>query len=145
MSSLGSIFGGGPKTPAPPDPAQQAARQQADIARSEQQQATLNRVNQTNAYGGQSTWTQTGVDANGTPIYSQQTSWGAPTQAFNAGLTGLGGTYIQRAQNMLDNPTDLSSMPAFQQASDYATATLGRQAQIARDALDTKLKNQGLQ
>lgn len=144
MSALASLFST-PKAPKPVDPQTQINAQNSAINTSAEKQQAYNRPNQTNAYGSTSSWTQTGTDANGNPIFSQQTNWGQPTQDFNTGLMGLGGQYINRAQSMLDNPADLSSMPAFQQAQDFATSTLDRQFQLQKDALDNKLKNQGLQ
>lgn len=134
-----------PKPPTPTDPTKVIAAQDQSNKTSAQQQLADNRVNQTNQYGSTSSYRQTGVDANGNPTFSQSTQWGQPTQDFNSGLMGLGGQYINRAQNMLDNPADLSSNSAFKQAQDYATATLGHQQEISHDRLDNQLKNQGLQ
>ena len=143
MSAITNLFRT-PRAPTPVNPTQVIGAQQGANTFSANQQAAFNRPNQENAFGSTSQYAQTGIDEHGNPIFSQHTSWGEPTQQFNAGLTGLGGQYINRAQNLLDNPADLRSMPAFQQAQDFATGTLDRQFGQQKDALDNKLKNQGL-
>ncbi len=142
---MSSLFGGGKKAPTPTPPDQVMAASDASIGKAGGASTAQKTGGVINAQGTSLSYVDTGQrDAYGNPIYAQNTEWAQPTQDFNSGLMGLGGQYIARAQNMLDNPTNLAP-GNFDQAQQYATATLGHQQEIAHDRLDNQLKNQGLQ
>lgn len=83
---------------------------------------------------------QTGTDASGNPIFSQQSSYGATGNMYAGGLSGLGSQYFNTAgQGAPDSSAALDKAEAF------ATSRLDRQRDLSTKALDTKLKNQGLQ
>lgn len=133
-----------PKPPTPTDPTTviNAQNQQTGQAGGATQAQKIGGAE--NQFGTQLSYQDTGQkDSYGNPIYSQSTSFGQPTQQFNNGLMGLGGQYINRAQNMLNNPTNLSPGD-FGQAQQYATATLGHQQDLQADRLRNQLSNQGL-
>jgi len=87
--------------PSAPDP-QQLAQAQMQINQQQAiQNAELNNVNQVGPTGSM-TYTQTGTNADGTPIYTQTTSLSPQLQAlYNTGLTHAAG--IQGAQGALIN------------------------------------------
>lgn len=132
-----------PQAPSAPDPATQALRQQQGIDTSVATQNRVNRVDQQNQFGSTSDYYQTGTDASGNPTFGQRTTWGQPTQDFNSGLMGLGGQYINRAQNMLDHPADLSSTGAFNQAQQFWDTNNAPRLQQQEDAARNRLANQG--
>ncbi len=140
-----AVTGNGPKVPTPTDPTKVIKEQneQTGLAGgATQAQKTGGARNQ---FDTQLSYQDTGQkDAYGNPIYSQSTQWGQPTRDFNSGLMGLGGQYIQGAQNRLNNPQDLSGGAAMEQATNWATQEGQRQYGIQRDRLDNQLKNQGL-
>lgn len=87
--------------PSAPDP-QQLAQAQMQINQQQAiQNAELNNVNQVGPTGSM-TYTQTGTNADGTPIYTQTTALSPQLQAlYNTGLTHAAG--IQGAQGALIN------------------------------------------
>lgn len=108
------------------------------------QQSAFNRPNQTNQYGSTLSYQQTGTDAQGNPIFSQNQSLGQQGQQFAGGFADLGQQYIQGASDFQANRPDMGSNAAFDRAYDYASANLEPRFQRASEAMDTKLKNQGL-
>lgn len=117
-----------------------AAKQQQFNTQNAQTQAAYNRPNQTNAFGNNVSWAQTGTDANGAPTFTQTQSLGDMGQAYARGLTGLGQQYFNMAGQGAPDST-----AALDRAEQFATARLDRQRGLDTDALDNKLKNQGLQ
>jgi hypothetical protein len=116
-----------------------AQKQQQYNTQSAQTQAAYNRPNQTNAFGNSVNWVQTGTDANGDPMFSQNQSLGALGQQYAGGLSNLGQQYMQTAGQGSGD-----SNAAFDRAYSYASANLEPRMQRAQDAMDAKLRNQGL-
>lgn len=143
---MGSLFGGSSSKPvqpaAPPkmDVAAVGAKQQAEGTRSAYEQAAFNRVNQTDALGNTLQYSQTGTDAQGNPIFSASQQLGQYGQAAAGGLAGLGGQYFAKA----GDTSGLGSSDALDRAYGFATANLEPRFQRQTDALENKLRNQGL-
>ena len=136
---MGSLFKT-PKPPKAPDPAKVASQQLATNVQSGQQQAAFNRLNQTDAFGNQLNYTQTGKDANGNPIYSAGQQLGGMGQQYAQGLSGLGNQYFGQAGDV----SGLGSNEAFDKAYGYATANMTPRFERNTAALENKLRNQGL-
>lgn len=103
----------GKKAPKAPDPYQTADAQGKLNKETAITNANLSHVNQTNPYGSQ-TWTQTGTNADGTPIYTQSQTLSEPIQkqfdAQNANtLANLGAQGNLYSQIANRSPMDLSS------------------------------------
>lgn len=107
-----------------------------------QSQQLSGMVNQTNPYGS-STYTQTGVDANGNPIYSQNTSLNTQGQTNLNSAQQAQGTALN---NIYGNSADqAAAIQQAQQASyNKATSMLDPQWQQSGNALNTSLANQGI-
>ena len=69
----------GKKAPKAPDPYKTAEAQAQFDQQTAQKNAQLSHVNQSNPYG-ELTWSQTGTNPDGTPIYKQTQSFSAPLQ-----------------------------------------------------------------
>lgn len=137
-------MGSKPKQPSPLDVDKVAGAQNAQNTQNIQQQAAYNRPNQTDALGNSLNYTQTGTDANGNPTFAVNQSLGQTGQDYAAGLSGLGQQYFQGANAMLGSRPDMSSNAAFDRAYGVASANLEPRFARASDAMETKLKNQGL-
>lgn len=143
---MGSLLGGSSsKTPmpaAPPkmDVAQVGQQAQAENTRSAYEQAAFNRVNQRDALGNSLQYQQTGTDAQGNPTFSANQSLGEYGQQAAGGLSGLAGNYFDKAGNV----GDLGSSQAMDRAYGFASANLEPRFQRSSEALDNKLRNQGL-
>ena len=136
---MGSFFNT-PKAPAPLDPKAVAGQQLSTNLKSGQQQAAFNRVNQKDAFGNTLNYQQTGKDANGNPIYSANQQLGGMGQQYAQGLSGLGNQYFNQAGNV----SGLGSNEAFDKAYGYATANMTPRFERNTAALESKLRNQGL-
>ena len=108
MGCLGSA-------PKAPDPTQTAAAQTKSNIDTANSTAELNRINQSNPYG-TSTYSITGTNPDGTPIYTQSTQLSAPQQQiFDAqqqqdlGLTNTANQMLGQVQNSYSQPMDTSS------------------------------------
>lgn len=134
-----------PKAPKPMDVGAVTAQANAQNTANANQQTAYNRPNQTNQFGTSSTWSQTGTDANGNPTFGQSTNLSDPMQSYLGGMQALGQQYAGKVDNFISNRPDLSTAGSFDKAYDYASSTLNRNHQQQKDALDNKLKNQGLQ
>jgi hypothetical protein len=166
-------MGSKPKTPAPLDVqgvSQQANQQNMMNAG---QQAAYNRINQQGPFGSVS-YSQTGTDASGNPIFSQSTQLD-PTQlkylselqqgasgAYKGGLAGLSGlaqsaesgpkldpwgvgqSGVNRLTGEFGSPMQDSSQGALDQAYKFATARMERGLGEQEGALRNRLANQGL-
>lgn len=135
---MGSLF----KAPKQPDPINVGAvTQQANAQNTAnaQQNAAFNRLNQTDQFGNTLTYSQTGTDANGNPIFSASQGLGQQGQQFAGGFGAIGQRYIDQAGQGLP-----SSQGAFDQAYDYATANLEPRMERQRAAMENRLRNQGL-
>lgn len=137
---MGSLFGDTPKPPKPINPQKVAQQQLETNVKAGQQQASFNRLNQTDPFGNQITYTQSGKDAQGNPIYSVGQSLGGLGQQYSQGLAGLGQQYFGQAGNV----SGLGSSDAFDRAYGYATANLEPRFARSQAAMETQLKNQGL-
>lgn len=85
--------------PSPPDPTTTAAAQEKLNKDTAVYQAEVNNVNQTTPYGSLS-YTQTGTNPDGTPIFSATTALNAPEQnLFNTGIATQ--TTMSNAANKL--------------------------------------------
>lgn len=74
----------------------------------------------------------------------QTTKAGDYGQQFAGGLSDLGQSYFQGAQNFLANPYGDTSNDAFDRAYGYATANLEPRFEQTRAATENRLRNQGL-
>ena len=97
--------------PTPPNPYQLANAQEQVNQQAAQQQAEANRVNQTTPYGNL-TYTQTGTNPDGTPIYSATTALNPAEQSlFNTTVQTQQGA-ANAANNLIGNlGSSLSSAP----------------------------------
>jgi hypothetical protein len=136
---MGSLFKS-PKAPKAINSQEVANQQLANNRQSGQQQAAFNRVNQQDSFGNKLNYEQTGTDANGNPIYSANQSLGGMGQQYAQGISDLGNRYFSQAGNV-DN---LGSEAAFDQAYGYATANMTPRFERNTSALESKLRNQGL-
>lgn len=136
---MGNLF----KQPSKPDPLNveavtgQANRQNTSNAFT---QAAFNRVNQTDRFGNQLTYAQTGTDANGNPVFSANQSLGSLGQNYASGVAGLAEKYFDAAGAR----PDLGSNAAFDRAYGYASANMEPRFQRAEDQARNRLANQGL-
>lgn len=143
---MGSLLGGSSSKAvmpaAPPKMDVQAIGQQqaGENTRSAFEQAAFNRVNQTDALGNTLQYSQTGTDAQGNPIFSASQGLGQYGQQAAGGLAGLAGSYFNKA----GDTSGLGSSDAMDRAYGYATANLEPRFQRQTDALENKLRNQGL-
>lgn len=136
---MGSLFKT-PKPPKAPDPNKIANAQLQTNVQSGQQQSAFNRVNQADPFGNRLTYTQTGKDAQGNPIYSANQSLGGMGQQYAQGLSGLGNQYFNTAGQV----GNLGSQAAFDKAYGYATANMTPRFERNTAALENRLRNQGL-
>jgi len=136
---MGSLF----KSPKKPEPmnvgavTQQANTQNVNNAF---QNASFNRVNQSDAFGNSLSYQQSGTDERGNPIFSANQQLGQRGQDYATGLAGLGQQYFQSAGSR----PDMGSGAAFDRAYGYASANLEPRFQRATDAMENRLRNQGL-
>lgn len=145
-------MGSSPTPPAVTDPNVTANNQQALNTTAGQQSQAGSMVNQTNPYGSL-TYTQTGTNANGTPMYTanQQLSaaqqgllntqqQGQQTAGTQAGSLLTGANYGSvPAADAIGNATSGLTGQAMQQEVSYLQPYFTQQT----NQLDTKLKNQG--
>ena len=136
---MGSLFKT-PKPPKPLNPQKVADQQLATNVQSGQQQSAFNRVDQNDAFGNKLNYVQTGKDANGNPTYAANQSLGGMGQQYAQGLSGLGNQYFSQAGNV----GNLGSNDAFDKAYGYATANLEPRFEQSRAAMESRLRNQGL-
>lgn len=100
-------------------------------------------LNQTDPFGNQISYSQTGTDAQGNPVFNVSQTMGQTGQQFAGGLAGLGNQYFQGAGNLLNTPMG-DSQGAFDQAYQYASGNLEPRFDQQRAALESRLANQGL-
>lgn len=164
---MGSLFSS-PKAPKPMDVGAVGQQQQGENTRSAFQQASFNRINQTGPYGSVS-YSQSGTDASGNPIFSQHTTLdpnelayrdkqrGTAFGGYGSGLAGIGASadrFGGAADQLMDTgqhrlgafgtPSNLSSQGAFDQAYSTASANMEPRMQRATAAAENRLRNQGL-
>lgn len=136
---MGGLFNS-PKAPKPLDVAATTAAANAQNTKNAQEQAAFNRVNQTDAMGNKLTYSQSGTDANGNPIFNATQELGETGKQFASGFTDLGQKYFDAAGQR----PDLGSNAAFDRAYGYASANLEPRFQRTQDAQMNRLRNQGL-
>lgn len=135
---MGSMF----KSPKAPQPmnvgavTQQANQQNISNAYTNK---AFNQQNQTDQFGNQLNYQQNGVDSNGNPLFNVEQKLGATGQQFAGGLAGLGQQYMSQAGEGAPD-----SQGAFDKAYGYATANLEPRFERATNAMENKLRNQGL-
>jgi len=135
---MGSLFRQ-PKPPAPLDVGSVSQQARTQNTGNAFQQASFNRVNQSDPFGNRLDYQQTGTDAQGNPIFSANQTLGQMGQDYASGLSGLGQKYF----DAVDNRPDLSSNAAFDRAYGYASANMEPRLQRAEDAARNRLANQG--
>jgi hypothetical protein len=140
---MGSLF----SSPEPPKPLNvkkvSAEAQKANTA-SAWQNAAFNRVNQTDQFGNQLNYAQTGKDAQGNPIFSASQQLGQTGQQFAGGLGGLGQQYFQGAQGLLGNPADYTNAGTEARIDELGRRRLDPRFEREGAALHTQLVNRGL-
>lgn len=136
---MGSLFSS-PKAPKPLNPTKVANQQLQTNVKAGEQQSAFNRLDQTDAFGNKLQYTKTGTDANGNPTYSVGQSLGGMGQQYAGGLSQLGNQYFNQAGNV----SGLGSNEAFDKAYGYATANMTPRFERNTAALESKLRNQGL-
>lgn len=135
---MGSLF----KNPSKPDPLDvNAVTRQANSQNTANAftQAAFNRPNQTDVFGNQVTYSQTGTDAQGNPTFAVNQSLGQVGQDFSRGFQDLGQGYFDAVASR----PDLDSNAAFDRAYQYASANMEPRLQRAEDAARNRLTNQG--
>jgi len=142
-----------PTVPTVPDPNTVASNQTGLNTTAAQNSQAGSMVNQNNAYGSLN-YTQTGTGANGTPLYTANTTLSPAQQSLLNTLTGTQQTAGNNAQSILSganygngsaastigNSTSGLTQAAMQQEMSYLNPTFTQQTQ----QMDTQLKNQGL-
>lgn len=136
---MGSLFSA-PKAPKPLDVGATTAQANQQNTQNAFQQSAFNRLNQTDALGNSLTYSQSGTDAQGNPIFNATQRLGQTGQQFAGGFSGLGQQYF----NAAGSRPDLGSNAAFDRAYGYASANLEPRFQRSQDAEINRLRNQGL-
>lgn len=132
-------------SPTPPDPYQTAAAQtQSNLATAKAQQE-MNMVNQNNAKGSLN-YTQTGTNADGTPIYSANTTLSAPMQGIYDKSTALVNSLLGGSAGgaLSGKPLDLSYNATTAALDKLNAARLDPQWAQATDQQESKLAAQGV-
>lgn len=157
-----------PKAPAPMNVSNVGAQQQGENTRAANQSAAFNRINQSGPFGSVS-YSQSGTDSSGNPIFSQQTTLDPNELAYRdqqrstafggygQGLAGIGASanrFGGAADQLMDagqqrlgafnTAGDLSSQGAFDQAYSTASANIEPRFNRSTAAMENKLRNQGL-
>lgn len=140
---MGSLFKS-PKAPTPVNPATMIGAQTEANIGTANRDASYNRVNQVDAFGNTLNWERTGTNPDGSPMYTARQQLGQTAQDYATGLYGLGQRYFQGANDLLNNRPDMSSNGAFDRAYGFATANLDPRFDQQRAALESRLRNQGL-
>jgi len=152
----GALLGGGPEMPASPDyvgAAKATAEGNLQMAR---EAAAANRVNQFGPQGSLQ-YSQSGVDAQGNPIWNATQSYSPEQQKIYEQQTGLSQGMLGAAQSgmsalneSMSNPTvDQSQLPSYgiNPGENYTDAMMRQMnPQLERDqaSLDNRLANQGI-
>jgi hypothetical protein len=132
-------------SPAPPDPYQTAnAQTQSNLATAKATQEA-NMINQTNAKGSLN-YTQTGTNADGTPIYSANTTLSAPMQGIYDKSTGLVNSLLGGSASgaLSGKPLDLSYNATTAALDKLNHARLDPQWAQNTDQQESKLAAQGV-
>jgi hypothetical protein len=139
-----------PSMPAPPDPVATAAAQTASNVKTATTQQQLNMVDQTNPYGS-STYTQTGTWEDGTPKFANQVTLSPEEQRnqnqqweFDNLTNTLGINQTKKLSGHLDTPFDLNNEATESRIMELGRKRLDPVLDQRRNALETKLYNQGV-
>jgi hypothetical protein len=152
----GSLLGGQPEMPATPDYAGAARETAAGNLKLAQATAAANRINQFGPQGSLQ-YSQSGVDAQGNPIWNATQSYSPEQQKIYEQQTGLSQGMLGAAQGGMGALTDSMGNPTVDQSQlasyginpgeNYADAMMRQMnPQLERDqaALDSRLANQGI-
>ena len=134
-------------TPEPPKPLETnrlAGMQQQENTRAANQNASLNRLNQTDQFGNTIRYRQTGRDASGNPTYSVNQSMGQFGRSIDRGMLGLSRQFFSGANNYLNNPLDVNA-ETEKKIYDLGASRLDPRMQRDQAALESRLANQGIQ
>jgi hypothetical protein len=136
--------------PAPPDPVKTAQAQTDSNVKTATTQQQLNMVDQTNPYGSQ-TYAQSGTWADGTPKYSMNTTLSPEEQRnqnqqweFDNLTNQLGINQTKKLTGLLDTPFKIDNEATESRLMDLGRQRLDPVLAQRRDALETKLYNQGV-
>lgn len=132
-------------SPKPPDPYQTAnAQTQSNIATAGANQR-VNMVNQSNPFGSLN-YSQTGTNADGTPIFSATTTQSAPMASIFSGATGAANNLLSSGAGALGGKgLDLSYNGTTAALDKLNHSRLDPQWQQNTDTQESKLAAQGLQ
>lgn len=140
-------FGSSP--PPPPDPEKVATAQTASNKETAIANAYLNRVDQTTPFG-QSTYKVVGTNPDGTPKFSQSTTFSQPVQglfdsgiAMSTGLANTGVSQLQQLQQQYAKPFSLDT-ETENRIVDLQNKRLDPELARREDSLRTRLANQGI-
>lgn len=138
------------KPPPAPDPVATANAQSASNVKTATTQQQLNMVDQENPYAKQ-TYTQTGTWADGTPKYSMSTTLSPEEKAkqdqqweFDKLTNNLGINQTKKLTGLLDTPFKIDNNATESRLMDLGRKRLDPVLAQRRDALETKLYNQGV-
>lgn len=136
--------------PSPPDPVATANAQQALNENTAKYQAETNNVNQTNPYGSL-TYSQTGTNPDGSPIFAANTTLNAPEQKlFDTGVatqTTMADDANALAHNLgssLTTAPNLNNSALVNQMQGWGTQVLQPQLNQEQSQLNSTLANQGI-
>ena len=148
-------LGPAPRAPAPPDYAAAARETAAGNLSAAQTATAANRVNQVTPYGNL-TYSESGTDSRGNPIWTATQSLSPAQQQLldyqnqtSMGLGRLAGQGLGYVENMLNTPFDTSTLPTtgFNPSQSYQDAYMQRlqpQIQQGQEQLQQRLANQGI-
>jgi hypothetical protein len=148
-------LGPAPSAPAPPDYAAAARETAAGNLSAAQTATAANRVNQVTPYGNL-TYSESGTDSRGNPIWTATQSLSPAQQQIldyqnqtSIGLGRLSGQGLGYVENMLNTPFDTSALPTtgFNPSQSYQDAYMQRlqpQIQQGQEQLQQRLANQGI-
>jgi hypothetical protein len=140
---MGSLFSS-PKPPKPIDVQQTAQQTATQNKKDAYMGASFNRLNQTDQYGNQLNYEQTGKDERGNPIFNVSQQLGQTGQQFAGGLGGLGQQYFSGAQGLLGNPADYTNAGTEARIDELGRRRLDPRFEREGAALHTQLVNRGL-
>jgi hypothetical protein len=148
-------LGPAPSAPAAPDYAAAARETAAGNLSAAQTATAANRVNQVTPYGNL-TYSESGTDSRGNPIWTATQSLSPAQQQIldyqnqtSIGLGRLSGQGLGYVENMLNTPFDTSALPTtgFNPSQSYQDAYMQRlqpQIQQGQEQLQQRLANQGI-
>jgi hypothetical protein len=139
-----------PSVPAPPDPVATAAAQTASNVKTATTQQQLNMVDQNTPYGS-SAYSQTGAWEDGTPKFQNTVTLSPEEQRnqnqqweFDNLVNTLGINQTKKLTGHLDQPLDLNNEATESRIMELGRKRLDPVLGQRRDALETKLYNQGV-